>query len=181
MDEGLFPRDRDILLETDPKRLRAAMTGLILYRHLDKLFQSVEEMQGKELQWKMLEKRFEEMEMERDKREIDIQQRAAELKESSNWGQKLHRENGELLKQADAHRTTISQLSVEVEEEKRKREKAEERIRNFRKWEKEVKEEEKKKRKMLHDEIATMKKNQEIGRSATQKLQDDIENLQKRS
>ncbi|GAB2290029.1 hypothetical protein Dimus_024323 [Dionaea muscipula] len=62
------------------------------------------------------------------------------MKEASDWGQKLHKENEELLKQADTHRNIISKLSVEVEEEKRKREQAEEKTMKFRKWEEELQE-----------------------------------------
>ncbi|GAB2275793.1 hypothetical protein Dimus_010543 [Dionaea muscipula] len=89
------------------------------------------------------------------KKEIEREncKQADELKEASNWDQKLHRENGELLKLAGTHRNTTSLMSVEVEEEKKKREKAKEKTKNFKKWEEEVKEEENKKRKQLHDEI----------------------------
>ncbi|GAB2284081.1 hypothetical protein Dimus_018557, partial [Dionaea muscipula] len=45
--------------------------------------------------------------------------------------------------------------------------------------EEDLREEEKKKRKFLHDEIATLKKNQEIGRYTLQQLQDDKSNLQR--
>ncbi|GAB2270141.1 hypothetical protein Dimus_005049 [Dionaea muscipula] len=82
-------------------------------------------MQRKEKEWKVLEEWFKESEKKRDDREKEYQKRIIELKEVSTWGQKLHRENGELLKQVDMHKTLISSLSVEVEEEKRKREKAE--------------------------------------------------------
>ncbi|GAB2290024.1 hypothetical protein Dimus_024318 [Dionaea muscipula] len=53
------------------------------------------------------------------------------MKESSDWGQKLHKENGELLKQADTHSNIISKFSVEVEEEKRKREQLQEDMANL--------------------------------------------------
>ncbi|GAB2299213.1 hypothetical protein Dimus_033284 [Dionaea muscipula] len=133
-----------------------------------------EDMQQKEKEWMMLEERFKEMEKKRDKREKEYQQRVAELREATTWGQKPHRENGELLKQVDSHRTTISALSVEVEKEKRKREKAEEKTKNIKRWEERVREEEKQKRKTLHDEIVTLKRNQEMDRSVRQQLQDDI-------
>ncbi|GAB2268014.1 hypothetical protein Dimus_002992 [Dionaea muscipula] len=81
VDEGIYPRDNEILLATDPRRLRGAMM-------------------------------------------VNLTE-----------GQKLHRENGELLKQADTHKNLISSLSVEVEEEKRKREKVEEKTRNMKRWE----------------------------------------------
>ncbi|GAB2281389.1 hypothetical protein Dimus_015985 [Dionaea muscipula] len=96
-----------------------------------------------------------------------------------NATEKLHQENGELLKLADTHRKTISTLSVEVEEEKRKREKEKEKTRNMKKWEDRIKEEGKQKRKLLHDEITTLKKNQELGRSTFQPLQDEMVDLQR--
>ncbi|GAB2285843.1 hypothetical protein Dimus_020283 [Dionaea muscipula] len=127
----------------------------------------------------MVEERLKEMEKKRDEREKEYQQRVIELRETSTWGQKLHRENGELLKQADKHKTLISSLSVEVEEEKRKREEAEKKLKERKKWEEDLKEEERKKRKPLHDEIAQLKRNQEHGRSTSQQPQEDIANLQR--
>ncbi|GAB2290556.1 hypothetical protein Dimus_024834 [Dionaea muscipula] len=85
-----------------------------------KLCQQAEDMQEKRKGWKMLVEIFKELEKKRDEREKEHQQRMIELKEASTWGQKLHRENGELLKQANTHKTLISLLSVEVEEEKKK-------------------------------------------------------------
>ncbi|GAB2272884.1 hypothetical protein Dimus_007700 [Dionaea muscipula] len=65
----------------------------------------------------MVEERLKELEKKRDEREKEYQQRVIELKEASTWGQKLHRENGELLKQADTHKTLISSMSVELQED----------------------------------------------------------------
>ncbi|GAB2283945.1 hypothetical protein Dimus_018427, partial [Dionaea muscipula] len=89
VDEGLYPRDIEILLATDPWRLRGAMMV-------------------------NLTARFKKLEKKRDEREKEYQKQMIELKEASTWGQKLQHENGELLKQVDTHKTLISSLSVEV-------------------------------------------------------------------
>ncbi|GAB2286457.1 hypothetical protein Dimus_020859 [Dionaea muscipula] len=95
------------------------------------------------------------------------QQRVAELREAKTRGQKSHQENGELLKQADTPRTTISALSVEVEEREEKKREGRGEDKEYEEMRREsVGEEEKQKRKTLHDEIATLKRNQEMDRYA---------------
>ncbi|GAB2268124.1 hypothetical protein Dimus_003103 [Dionaea muscipula] len=75
VDEGLYPRDQDILLATDPRRLRGAMMVNVI--------EQAEDFQTKEKEWKSLEERFKEMEKKRDEREKEYQQRMIELKEAS--------------------------------------------------------------------------------------------------
>ncbi|GAB2292659.1 hypothetical protein Dimus_026896 [Dionaea muscipula] len=167
VDDELYPRDHIILLGTELRRLMGAMMVNVA---------EVKKFQEKEKEWKMVEERLQELEKKRDKREKEYQQRVAELREVSTWGQKLHRENGEILKQDDTHKTLISSLSIEVEEEKRKREEVEKKMKDRKKWEENFNEEERKKRKPLHDEIAKLKRNQEHDRSTSQQLQEDIAN-----
>ncbi|GAB2271191.1 hypothetical protein Dimus_006035 [Dionaea muscipula] len=155
VDDGLYPRDHTILLGTELRRLTGAMMGALIYRHLDRLCQQAEDIQEKEKEWKKLEERFKELEEKRDEREKEYQQKMIELiRKASAWGQKLHCENGELLRQADSHRTTVSSFSIEIEEKKRKREEIEKKVKERKRWEEDLKEEERKKRKPLHDEIA---------------------------
>ncbi|GAB2283693.1 hypothetical protein Dimus_018189 [Dionaea muscipula] len=110
--KGLYPRDNEILLSTDPRRLRGAMMVNLV--------------------------------------------------------------------EVDGFKTTISALFVEVEEEKRKREEAEKKVKERKKWEADLKEEEKQKRKEPHDEIAQqLKRVQELDRSTCQQLQEDILDLRR--
>ncbi|GAB2288656.1 hypothetical protein Dimus_022976 [Dionaea muscipula] len=52
-------------------------------------------------------------------------------------------------------------------------------VKERKKWEDNLKEEEKRKRKILHDEIAQLKKVQELDRSTCQQLQEDIVDLRR--
>ncbi|GAB2296620.1 hypothetical protein Dimus_030730, partial [Dionaea muscipula] len=118
VDDGLYPRDHAILLGTEPRRL----SGSMMVNAAETICQQAENMQEKEKEWKMLEERFKELEKKRDEREKEYQQKMIELKEASAWGQKLHRENGELQKQArnqELDRSTSQQLQENIDDLRR--------------------------------------------------------------